>query len=257
MGSLVLNVDDNDAARYARGRFLRQAGFTVRDAGSGRAALEMMTERPDLVVLDLHLPDIDGFDVCRRIKSDEATSSTPVLHVSAVYVDSGSRLRALDGGADGYLSEPIPPEVLVATVRALLQAREAEPRIRLLEGVRVLAVDDSADGRELADMVLKQYGALVRSAADGDEAIALVQEWRPDVIVADIAMPGEDGYRFMERVRALPQEAGGRTPAVAWTGYVTEEHRLRSLRAGYQVHMAKPVSAQELARVLARLAGRD
>jgi len=258
MHSLLLNVDDDDAARYERGRFLRQAGFTVRDAGTGRAALEMMSERPDLVLLDLNLPDIDGFEVCQRIKSDEATAQTPVLHVSAVYVDAGARARAFEGGADGYLTEPVAPEVLVETVRSLLRARQVATRPRLLEGIRVLALDDCEDARELSQIVLCQQGAVVRTAATATEAVALVTEWCPHVIIADITLPGddEDGYRFLERVRALPPESGGRTPAVAWTGHVTEDHRLRSLRAGYQVHMGKPASAQELVRVVAALVGR-
>jgi CheY-like chemotaxis protein len=256
MHSLVLNVDDDDGARYARGRYLRQAGFTVRDAGTGRAALEMMSERPDIVVLDLHLPDMDGFDVCRRIKSDEATASTPVLHVSAVFVDAEARARALDGGADGYLAEPVLPEVLVAAVRSLLSARDTAVRPRLLDGVRVLALDDSPDAVELSQVVLGQHGAEVRGAECATDALALIAGWLPHVIIADIAMPDEDGYHFLERVRELPANAGGRTPAIAWTGHVTEEHRLRSLRVGYQVHMSKPVPAEDLIRVVARLTGR-
>jgi CheY-like chemotaxis protein len=253
---LFLNVDDNDGSRYARARCLCQAGFTVRDAGTGRAALQMMSERPDLVLLDLHLPDIDGFDVCRRIKGDAATASTPVLHVSAVFVDAEARARALDDGADGYLAEPVAPEVLVATVKSLLHSRDTAVRPRLLDGVRVLALDDNPDAVELSQVVLGQQGAVVRGAECASDAFALIADWRPDVIIADIAMPGEDGYRFIERVRALPPAAGARTPAIAWTGHVTEDHRLRSLRAGYQVHMSKPISAQELVRVVARLTGR-
>jgi CheY-like chemotaxis protein/signal transduction histidine kinase len=627
---LLLNVDDDDVARYARGRLLRRAGFDVRDAATGRAALDLVADHPDLVVLDVGLPDMSGFDVCRRIKADRSLGFIPVLQVSATFVKGTDRARALDGGADGYLIEPVEPEVLVATVNAMLRARRAEnelaasarhwqatfdaisdgialvdargrvvrcnralgellgrtvrpletdwaplvgwphgydtlpeslplvrgdralevkshpvaheesapghrvgvvtdvtlrqraddvrqrsaavqdearragreatrlkdeflarvsqelrapvnailgwthvlrtgegdretvrravdsiarnatlqarfvsdvfdfsrilsgklhldlqpvelapvaesvfeelraelrhkrmsvsaaldrgirvdgdrdrltqivrnlvaaavrrsepggrvevelrvedgraalsvrhegrgiapehlPQVlepfaeagreggargaaaglelalardlaerhggaltasspgvgrgscftlrlplsaesgrrreraaaasrahlaldeRLLEGVRVLAVDDSPDSRELATMVLRLHGAEVRTAESAEEGLQVVAAWQPHVILADIAMPGEDGYAFISRLRARTPEAGGRIPAVAWTGYAKDEDRLRTLQAGYQVHVSKPVATHELVWVVASLAGR-
>jgi signal transduction histidine kinase len=629
--SFLLNVDDDDIARYARGHLLRRAGFQVRDAATGRAALALMAERPDLVVLDVGLPDISGFDVCRQIKSDRSLAVTPVLQVSATFVKGTDRVRALDGGADGFLIEPVEPEVLVATVNAMLRARRAElelaaadrywqaafdaiddgialldsegvivrcnqalPRLlgrapalagarwsdvvgldggsiglgaprfermvggrwlevsshavkgdagrghwvgvvsdislrrradearqrsveiqdearraaeeanrrrdeflatlshelrtplnavlgwtrvlrtadaepatlrraleaidrnatlqarlvsdlmdvarmssgqlhfdmrrvhlpalveaaleatrgdaaarhlaveavldrdvsavtgdperlrqvvesllanavkssapggririwlraeggqvelgvqdegigidpdllphvfeafrqapastparscglglglaiaryvierhegeiearsegpgkgssfivrlpaaavanaplagrnrsaegvlsldaRLLDGVRVLAVDDSEDSRELSQAVLGMHGAQVRTARSSAEAMEILGDWVPHVILADIGMPGEDGYGFIARVRALPPERGGRVPAVAWTGYARDVDRLRTLQAGFQVHVTKPVAPHELVGVVATLAGR-
>jgi CheY-like chemotaxis protein len=81
----ILNVDDHDAARYTTTRVLRGAGYEVIEAGNGRDALRLAKRNPDLVVLDVNLPDIDGFEVCRRIKSDPATSMIPVVHLSATY----------------------------------------------------------------------------------------------------------------------------------------------------------------------------
>jgi len=128
--ALILCVDDNEAARYALSRTLQHAGFRTLEAGSGTEALEKMSAGPDLVVLDVQLPDIDGFEVCQKIKSDPRTASTPVLQVSADFVELGHRTRGLDLGADAYLAQPIEPPELIATIRALLRARRAEEKAR-------------------------------------------------------------------------------------------------------------------------------
>jgi PAS domain S-box-containing protein len=128
--ALILCVDDDEGARYALVRTLERAGFRALEAATGTQALERMAERPDLVVLDVQLPDIDGFLVCQRIKSDPRTASTPVLQISADFVDLEHRTRGLDLGADAYLAHPIEPPELIATVRALLRARRAEEKAR-------------------------------------------------------------------------------------------------------------------------------
>ncbi|MBM3240467.1 PAS domain S-box protein [Candidatus Poribacteria bacterium] len=125
----ILNVDDEDAARYAVSRILRQAGFEVIEAANGAEVLRLVKKNPDLVILDVNLPDIIGFEVCRRIKADPATSSIPVLHLSATYQDSQSRVKGLEGGADGYLTHPTEPPVLISTVKALLRMRQAETEV--------------------------------------------------------------------------------------------------------------------------------
>jgi two-component system, sensor histidine kinase len=129
-GSLILCVDDDPAARYALTRTLQRAGFRTLEAGTGTEALQKMAERPDLVVLDVRLPDIDGFAVCQRIKSDPRTASTPVLQISAAFVEVEDRTRGLELGADAYLTQPLAPPELIATIRALLRARRAEERAR-------------------------------------------------------------------------------------------------------------------------------
>ena len=125
----ILYADDTEAQRYAVSRVLRRAGFDVVEAGTGRQALEMMSANPDLVVLDVNLPDISGLEVCRRLKSTEATSRTPVLQVSATFVNTEARVAGLEGGADAYLVQPIAPEELIATIRALLRVRRAEEQL--------------------------------------------------------------------------------------------------------------------------------
>jgi CheY-like chemotaxis protein len=125
-----------------------------------------------------------------------------------------------------------------------------------LEGITVLAVDDEADARDLLKRVLEECGArvvLAKSAADG---LAAVTRERPDMIISDIGMPGEDGYEFIRKVRMLKPGDGGRTPAAALTAFARAEDRTRALRAGYQTHVAKPVEPTELTAVVASLATR-
>jgi len=131
---LVLNVDDYEAGRYATTRVLRQAGFDVHEAATGTDALRAVeSEHPDLVLLDVNLPDVDGFEVCRRIKTHPDTASIPVLYLSAAYRAAEHRVQGLDLGADGYLTQPVDPRELVATVNALLRSREVEAAVRASE----------------------------------------------------------------------------------------------------------------------------
>jgi PAS domain S-box-containing protein len=128
---LVLNVDDSEAGRYATSRALTQAGFRVVEASTGEQAVAVArAQDPDLIVLDVHLPDMSGLEVCSRLRADPATAGVPVLHLTATYASSDKWAAALDHGADAYLTEPVDPVVLVATVRALLRTRAAEAAVR-------------------------------------------------------------------------------------------------------------------------------
>lgn len=127
----------------------------------------------------------------------------------------------------------------------------------MLAGVRLLVVDDEPGARELIANVLQGYGAEVCLAESGQAALTKLFEQRPHVLVADLGMPGMDGYALIEQVRALDPDFGGQTPAIAVTGYASPLDRLRALQAGYQNHVAKPVEPQELAIVIASLTGRS
>jgi CheY-like chemotaxis protein len=123
-----------------------------------------------------------------------------------------------------------------------------------LRGLRVLVVDDDRDGVELAAAILINAGAETRVCASAATGLTALREWRPHVLISDIEMPEEDGYAFIRRVRALESAQGGRTPAVALTAYGRVEDRLRTLSAGYNMHVPKPVDPAELTTVVASLA---
>lgn len=124
--SRILLVDDTEQNRYVLSRILARADLQVEQCTTGKDALERVKSNPDLVILDVKLPDISGYEVCRRIKSDPATRSVPVLQISASFVSNESKVQALEGGADGYLTHPIDATVLVATVKSLLRLKQAE-----------------------------------------------------------------------------------------------------------------------------------
>ena len=137
-----------------------------------------------------------------------------------------------------------------------VESEDQTGRGGLLSGLRVLLVDDDADTLHILAAVLSRHGAEVTTAASASPALAALEGQRPDVLISDIGLPDEDGYTLIRRVRALPAERGGNTPAAALTAYARTEDRAEALRAGYQLHVAKPVEPAELAAAVAALAGR-
>lgn len=129
----VLVVDDNPVTRYSTSRLLRAAGFSTVEAETGHEAIALAMTAVDAVVLDVHLPDMNGFQVCEAIRANSATAALPVIHLSAAYVQEQDKVKGLDAGANAYLTHPVEPRVLIATVAALLRAARAEQAMRQSE----------------------------------------------------------------------------------------------------------------------------
>jgi signal transduction histidine kinase/DNA-binding response OmpR family regulator len=127
----------------------------------------------------------------------------------------------------------------------------------LLDGLRVLVVDDEVDTRDLIAAVLSRVGAEVQTAATASEALQALERWVPDVLISDIGMPDEDGYTLIKKVRELDAKQPGWIPALALTAYASVEDRMRALSAGFQMHMTKPLDPAELVAVVASLSGRS
>jgi DNA-binding response OmpR family regulator len=173
---LILNVDDNEGARYAKGRSLRHAGYEVVEASNGTQALALAEQlRPPLVVLDVHMPDMNGIEVCKIIK--RRWPQTMVLQTSATYITTEDRVRGLEGGSDAYLVEPIEPEELVATVRALLRLHTAEEGTRTLnESLEQRIGERTRDLRDANVRLIQQIAQRERAEA------ALVQSQKMEAV---------------------------------------------------------------------------
>jgi PAS domain S-box-containing protein len=147
----VLVIDDQEATRYIFRRILSRAGYKVEEAQTGSDGLKLALTSPDLIIADVNLPDMLGYDVCRRLRSNASTASIPVLQISASFISDESKVQALQGGADSYLTQPVEPTVLLAQVKALLRLRKAEALSTLSARQWQTTFDALSDGLALID----------------------------------------------------------------------------------------------------------
>lgn len=151
-----------------------------------------------------------------------------------------------------------------------LNVRDAEARVShtleklampdasaALRGLKILVVDDEQDTRDFVRAVLERCGSDVRTATSAQEALAFIEANRPDFLISDVGMPEEDGFSLIRKLRALPADRGGETPAVALTAFARADDRLRLLRSGFQIHIPKPVEPAELVVAIASIAGKS
>lgn len=223
------------------------AKLTVRDSGQG--------------IDPQFLPRV--FDRFRQADS----STTRVFGGLGLGLAIVRHLVELHGGSVSAESEGIGKGATFAVTFPLLVDRKEATALtgseettcldqRSLDGLRVLLIDDEPEARSIFGTVIRRAGAEVKACTSASEGLAEVARWRPDVILSDIAMPEEDGYSFIAKVRSLSHDQGGETPAAALTAYAREQDRLQTLAAGYQMHIAKPIDPNDLVTMVMRLAGR-
>ena len=178
------------------------------------------------------------------------------MHAGTVKADSPGKGQ----GSTFEVSLPVPtlrrvpPTVAPAEIGTAEAWTPSEPT--LLEGLRVLIVEDDEDGRDVLKTALEQCGATVTTAASAAEALLVLSREVPDILVSDIGLPGQDGYELLQEIRKLPAERGGRIPAVALTAYAGADDKRKSSLAGFQAYLAKPAEPAELIAKVAALAGR-
>ena len=241
----ILNVDDNEGCRYAVTRILELNNFTVKEASSGAEALQVArTEQPDLVLLDINLPDLNGYEVCRRLKSEPLTSRIPVLHITASYMNPSDMARGLESGAENYLVEPVEPEVLIATINSILRARRAADSARAMarewqatfdaisDGVAVVDAENRIRraneslarivGRPIGDLIGQPAPSLWHSEAGATGPFArAVESRRRESLEFDV-----EGKRIRLTVDPMFDEAGSPAGAVHIASDITETVRL-------------------------------
>jgi len=182
-----------------------------------------------------------------------------VKHLTELHGGSARAKSGGDGqGATIIISLPLAP--LRPGEKREHPTRSKAPKVDCdnlnLDGVKVLLVDDELDARSIIVRLLTQCHAEVKAAATADKGIAVLRDFRPDVLFSDIGMPGNDGYQFIREVRALQPDHGGKIPAIALTAFARSEDRTQPMLAGYHVHVAKPIEPQELLATVGSLAGR-
>ena len=156
-----------------------------------------------------------------------------------------------DNGATFVVTLPLARSE--GAVTSAVQTRSPAPVVKLA-GLRVQVVDDDEEALELATTIVTAAGGEVRGCRAAADGLEVLREWRPHVLVSDIEMPGEDGYSLIRKVRALPPADGGDTPAIALTAYGRSQDRTRSLTAGFNMHVPKPVDPGELTTIVATVA---
>jgi two-component system CheB/CheR fusion protein len=202
--------------------------------------------------------------VFKRFRQEESTPARSqtglglglsiVRHLSELHGGTVSAMSPGEGrGATFTVTLPV-PALLLAEPPDGQPARIETGDRRPLAGLRLLVVEDEDTGREMLVALLEQYGAEVVAAASAEEALAALERAVPDVLLSDIGMPGQSGYDLLRRVRALPVERGARVPAIAFTAYSSNQDRLDSLDAGFQVHLAKPTDPARLVAMITALA---
>ena len=172
----------------------------------------------------------------------------------------GGTVRAESGGEGQGASFTVALPLLTLRRPAVVDAAQvaaddAATGRDVLRGLRVMVVDDDQDTCEIVGAVLRRAGAEVRTCMSASQALTVLDSWVPDLLVSDIAMPGEDGYTLIRKVRARKSEEGGRMVAMALTAYGREEDRMRALSAGFQAHVGKPIQPGQLVRLVARVTG--
>jgi CheY-like chemotaxis protein/anti-sigma regulatory factor (Ser/Thr protein kinase) len=178
------------------------------------------------------------------------------LHNGNVRVESDGR----ELGSTFTVSLPVAEPVTLRSRNALAPAEnKVLPAIagNILDGLRILVVDDEPDSRELVATILKRSGGEVRCSQSAADAIRAFKEWEPDLLISDIAMPNEDGFILLKKLRRLRSKRAKEIPAVALSAYATDEDRLLALSKGFQLHLPKPIEPENLVTSIAAALGRD
>lgn len=280
----VLVVDDDPLIRHVISEALHQEGFQVFQAPTGEDALRLVRHQPSVVILDVHLPDISGFEVCRRIKMEPATTKVLVLLLSGYYIGSADRIAGLQGGADSYLVKPVTATELLAEIKALLRIRQAERDLAdsqalyhsLVETLPVCIFRKDCQGRfsfanqtfcaelnlPLAEIVGKTVfdlypAALARKYSGDDQRVIESGEFFEDVEQRPV---GESGKSYVRVLKAPLRDSQGETIGMQGIFYDITDRKLReeeSARAAMEMRIAQCIQQRLFPKTTPQIAGKD
>jgi DNA-binding response OmpR family regulator len=203
----ILFVEDDPDFSEASKTILEQAGYEVIHVSNGKAGLERAKKgKPDLILLDVILPDIDGFSICRELKEDPNYSSIPIIVLTAIGATEASYAEhiAKEHKADCYLAKPVDSKKMLEAINDLLAKTRPAPKEERKKA-KILLIDDDADFLEATKQILIAHQYDVVIAKDGDEGIAKAKHENPDLILLDVIMPGKDGFTVCYELRKVAQ----------------------------------------------------
>ena len=230
--------------------------ITARALSLGRIDLAV-AEKPDIILLDVMMPGMDGFEVCERIKADPETAHIPIVMVTALS-DTSDRVRGLEAGADDFLTKPVNISVLFDTIASLYADDDTAPDWAAaasadrggLDGVRVLLAEDNEINQQVAVELLTAAGVAVDIAENGRMAVDMVRQGDYDAVLMDLQMPELDGFQATREIREDARFAD--LPVIAMTAHALNEERDNCLEAGMNDHVAKPINPDVLFETLTR-----
>jgi len=263
MSARILVVDDNPLNVKLLAAKLAHDYYVVSTAENGTQALaKMASEKPDIVLLDVMMPELDGFDVCRRIKSDPATSYIPVVMVTALS-DAADRVKGLEAGADDFLTKPINDVALMARVRSLLRlkmimdewrlremtsnqfaAPGEEARLAAVTGGHALLLEDSARDRQMILATLAGISVRVTFTETVAETVQIAQAGGIDLVLASLDLAGEDGLQICPQLRVV--EATRQLPILLLANDSEIARVAKGLDLGANDYLVRPVDPNEL-----------
>jgi CheY-like chemotaxis protein len=265
-------VGDADRLQQVVWNLLSNAVKFTPKGGRVQIKLERVAANAQIVVTDTgigissqFLPNV--FELFRQAdgsmtKSHGGLGLGLAIARQLVELHGGTLSAASEGegqGASFTMSIPVValqtglPTIVDSTAVAARNSKSFGTQLPSLSGLRILAVDDEVDTRDMIRAVLEDVGANVLTAASAKEALEALPGWKPDVLICDIGMPGEDGYALIRKLREAQNEEVRSTPAIALTGYARIDDRMRALAAGFQTFLPKPVEANELINTVANL----
>ena len=223
-GKTILVVDDENGVRRMLNYELTRRGYSVLEASDGKEALAIARENhPDLITMDVLMPYVDGFDTTAVLKNDPVTRDIPILIISIVE----NKQRGIELGASEFITKPFAVEEVLETVARLVRGN----------GKRVLVADDDRALVETIKFELEQRGFVPIVAYNGQEAISIIEEQMPDLIILDIVMPGTDGYKVLSQIKHGPETS--HVPVIILTGVEIDGGKIKALSLGATEYITK------------------
>jgi two-component system cell cycle response regulator len=231
----ILVVDDNPVNRKLACDLLELEGHTTLAAEDASSAMTVLASAPapDLVLMDIGLPGMDGLELTRRLRASELHATLPIVALTA-FAMKGDEEKALAAGCNGYIAKPIDTRRFPSQVMAYLETADAKD-----SALRVMIIEDHRVDLKLAGEQARLSGHVVLSNTSGEDARATLAQSHPDVVLLDLNLPGIDGLAFLRELKADP--ATRHLPVVALTAHPDDYRRQELLDAGCAAYLVKPV----------------